>query len=109
MNTGEIAIYQAPDGTASIDVKLEKESVWLNRQQMAELFDRDIKTVGKHIGNALKEELKDFSVVAKFAPTATDGKTYQVEHYTLEMSNTINSQAKLKQNPHLTRLIYIKH
>ena len=53
--------------------------------------------------------LQEISVVAKFAPTATDGKTYQVEHYTLEMSNTINSQAKLKQNPHLTRLIYIKH
>lgn len=94
MNTGEIAIYQAPDGTASIDVKLEKESVWLNRQQMAELFDRDIKTVGKHIGNALKEELKDFSVVAKFATTAADGKTYQVEHYNLDMIISVGYRVK---------------
>lgn len=94
MNKGEIAIYQAPDGTASIDVKLEKESVWLNRQQMAELFGRDIKTVGKHIGNALKEELKDFSVVAKFATTATDGKTYQVEHYNLDMIISVGYRVK---------------
>ena len=47
---------------------------------MAELFERDVKTIGKHINNALKEEL-DHSVVANFATTASDGKTYQVEHY----------------------------
>lgn len=51
---------------------------------MAELFERDVKTIGKHINNALKEEL-DHSVVANFATTASDGKTYQVEHYNLDM------------------------
>jgi hypothetical protein len=56
MNKGEIIIYQAPDGTTNLDVRLEEETVWINRQQMAQLFDRDIKTVGKHINNALKEE-----------------------------------------------------
>ena len=56
---------------------VEQDTVWLNRNQMAELFDRDVKTIGKHINNALKEEL-DSSVVANFATTANDGKTYNV-------------------------------
>ena len=82
----QIVIYQAPDGTANLDVRLKDETVWLNRQQMSELFNRDIKTIGKHINNALREELDGFSVVAKFATTAADGKTYQVEHYNLDYS-----------------------
>ena len=54
--------------------------MWLNRKQLSKLFERDIKTIGKHINNALKEELAyDNSVVAKFATTASDGKNYQVE------------------------------
>jgi len=85
MKSGEIIIYQAPDGTTDLDVRLEDETVWLNHQQIAKLFNRDIKTVGKHINNALKEELEDFSVVAKFATTANDGKTYQMEYYNLDM------------------------
>lgn len=61
----EIIIYQSEDGQTQLDVKLEGESVWLNRQQLAKLFDRDVKTIGKHISNALKEELKGMdSVVA---------------------------------------------
>ena len=56
----------------------------MNRNQLDELFERDVKTIGKHIKNALKEELDD-SVIAKFAITASDGKTYQVEHYNLDM------------------------
>ena len=69
-----------------LEVNLKDETVWLNREQLAKLFDRDIKTIGKHINNALKEELaEDNSVVAKFATTATDGKTYQVEYYNLDM------------------------
>ena len=60
-----------------LEVNLKDETVWLNRQQLSELFERDIKTIGKHINNALKEELKDDnSVVAKFATTAKDGKKY---------------------------------
>ena len=63
-----------------LEVNLKDETVWLNREQLAKLFDRDIKTIGKHINNALKEELsEDNAVVAKFATTAKDGKTYQVE------------------------------
>ena len=76
----EIIIYQSDDSSTSIEVRLEEETVWLNRQQISELFNRDIKTIDKHISNILKEELKGISVVAKIATTASDGKTYQVEY-----------------------------
>ncbi len=79
MNQGEIIIYQTfENSNFQIDVRVENETVWLNRHQMAILFDRDIKTIGKHIANAIKEELQSFSVIANFATTASDGKTYQV-------------------------------
>ena len=81
---GEIVMYQ-PDETIRLEVRVEDETVWLNRQQIASLFDRDVKTIGKHINNALQEELDGESVVAKFATTAKDGKTYQVEYYDLDM------------------------
>ena len=61
-------MYQ-PDETIRLEVRVENETVWLNRQQIADLFSRDIKTVGKHINNALKEELKGEPVGAKFATT----------------------------------------
>lgn len=99
MNEGEIIVYH-PDSTLRLEVKVDGTMVWLNRQQMAELFGRDIKTIGKHIANALREELNpDFAnvgsfsadandirqgmmpvenpAVAKFATTAADGKVYQ--------------------------------
>ena len=82
-NKGEIVMYQ-PDETIRLEVRVEDETVWLNRQQIASLFDRDVKTIGKHINNALQEELDGESVVAKFATTASDGKNYQVEYYNLE-------------------------
>jgi hypothetical protein len=66
---GEIILYQ-PDETVKVEVRLEDETVWLNRQQLSILFNRDIKTIGKHIKNVLNEELKGMSVVAKFATTA---------------------------------------
>lgn len=72
---------------------MKDESVWLNREQLAMLFDRDIKTIGKHINNTLNEEL-DNSVVAKFATTAKDGKTYQVEYYNLDMIISVGYRVK---------------
>ena len=78
-----------------LEVNLKDETVWLNRQQLAELFDRDIKTIGKHINNALNEELKDDnSVVAKFATTASDGKTYNVEYYNLDVIISVGYRVK---------------
>ena len=78
-----------------LEVNLKDETVWLNRQQLADLFDRDIKTIGKHINNALNEELKDDnSVVAKFATTASDGKTYNVEYYNLDVIISVGYRVK---------------
>ncbi len=78
MDEKTIITYQSESTTNQIEVRIEDETVWLNRNQIAILFDRDIKTIGKHINNALKEELSTISVVANFATTAKDGKVYQV-------------------------------
>ena len=93
--SNKIIIYQ-PDSTMKLDVLIENETVWLNRQQMAILFDRDIKTIGKHIHNALSEELAGLSnsVVANFATTAADGKVYQTEHYNIEVITSIGYRVK---------------
>lgn len=93
---GEIILYQ-PDGTLKLEVRLEDETVWLNRQQISNLFDRDVKTIGKHINNALREELSGMAVVAKFATTAADGKTYQVEYYNLDMILSIGYRVKSRR------------
>ena len=93
---GEIVMY-LPDETIRLEVRVEDETVWLNRQQIASLFDRDVKTIGKHINNALQEELDGESVVAKFATTAKDGKTYQVEYYDLDMIMSIGYRVKSKR------------
>ncbi len=89
---GEIVLYQ-PEGEVRLEVRVENETVWLNRQQLAILFNRDIKTIGKHITNALKEECQN-SVVAKFATTADDGKKYQVEHYDLDIILSVGYRVK---------------
>ena len=92
-NQGEIILYQ-PDNEVKLEVRLENETVWLNRAQLAELFARDVKTIGKHVNNALKEELAGISVVAKFATTAADGKVYQVEYYNLDMVLSVGYRVK---------------
>lgn len=92
-NQGEIILYQ-PDSEVKLEVRLEEETVWLNRQQLSELFNRDVKTIGKHVNNALKEELAGISVVAKFATTAADGKVYQVEYYNLDMVLSVGYRVK---------------
>lgn len=78
-NNTELIIYQTEDGKTKIDVHMENETVWLSLDQMAELFQRDKSTISKHIKNIFAEgELTREAVVANFATTATDGKTYQV-------------------------------
>ena len=102
MNTGEfgsssIMIYVSEDNQISLDVKMDGDTVWLNRHQLSMLFDRDVKTIGKHINNALKEELEGLSVIAKFATTATDGKVYNVDYYNLEMITSVGYRVKSKR------------
>lgn len=76
-----IVLYQTQDQKVTLPVRVDDDTVWLNRSQMADLFDRDVKTIGKHIQNVMVEELKDISVVAKFATTEKDNKVYMVEYY----------------------------
>ena len=99
---GEIVVYQ-PDEITRLEVRLQDETVWLNRQQLATLFGRDVKTIGKHINNALNEELSGLAVVANFATTAADGKTYIVEYYNLEMILSIGYRVKSQQGIHFRR------
>ena len=89
----EIILFENQD--IKLEVNMKDETVWLNREQLSMLFDRDIKTIGKHINNALDEEL-DNSVVAKFATTAKDGKTYQVDYYNLDMIISVGYRVKSK-------------
>ena len=99
---GEIVVYQ-PDEITRLEVRMQDETVWLNRQQLATLFGRDVKTIGKHINNALNEELSGLAVVANFATTAADGKTYIVEYYNLEMILSIGYRVKSQQGIHFRR------
>ena len=94
MDEKTIITYQSESTSNQIEVRIEDETVWLNRNQMAILFDRDIKTIGKHINNALKEELSTISVVANFATTAKDGKVYQVAYYNLDMILSVGYRVK---------------
>lgn len=89
----EVILYKDGELELPVEVAPDKETVWLNRNQLAVLFDRDVKTIGKHINNALKEEL-DSSVVAKFATTASDGKTYMVDYYNLDMIISVGYRVK---------------
>ena len=103
MEKNKIVIYQTEDGQTQIDVRLENEMIWLTRQQLADLFGRDYKTVSKHINNALKEELAGEVVVAKFENTtqhgAIEGKTqtHDKEYFNLEMVTSVGYRVKSKR------------
>jgi hypothetical protein len=94
-NHGEIIIYQTEDGLTKINVNMQNETVWLSLEQMADLFQRDKSTISRHIKNIFDEgELVRSSVVAKFATTASDGKTYQVEYYNLDVIISVGYRVK---------------
>ncbi|MFZ7255674.1 virulence RhuM family protein [Avibacterium avium] len=97
----EMILYTAADGGIQIKVTLEDETVWLTLDQMAQLFGRDKSTVSRHIKNIFEEgELQRDSVVANFATTASDGKTYQVEHYNLDVIISVGYRVKSVQGTH---------
>ncbi len=87
----EIVLFE--NQNVKLEVNMKDETVWLSLDQMAKLFDRDKSVISRHIKNAIKEEL-DNSVVAKFATTAKDGKTYQVEYYNLDMIISVGYRVK---------------
>lgn len=91
----EIIIYKGADGLAELSVHLENETVWLTIDQMAELFARDKSTISRHIKNVFEEgELQRDQVVANFATTAADGKTYQVDHFNLDVIISVGYRVK---------------
>lgn len=86
MDKGQFLLYQTPDGDSQIEVKLQNDTVWLSLDQMAELFQRNKSTISRHVKNVLEDgELEEKSVVAFFATTASDSKTYSVAYYNLDM------------------------
>jgi prophage maintenance system killer protein len=102
----QIFIYQTKNKVAHVEVQLEGDSVWLNRQQLALLFGRDVKTIGKHINNALREELAGISTVANFATVQMEGARQverQVEHYNLDMILSVGYRVKSAEGVYFRR------
>ena len=100
MKEDQIVIYKDENNAIQLDVRMAGKMIWLTRQQLATLFGRDYKTISKHINNALKEELADEVVVAKFANTtkhgAMEGKTQtrEKEYFNLEMVTSVGYRVK---------------
>ena len=103
MEQNQIVIYKDENNAIQLEVRMDGEMIWLTRQQLATLFGRDYKTISKHINNALKEELADEVVVAKFANTtqhgAIEGKTqtHEKEYFNLEMVTSVGYRVKSKR------------
>lgn len=95
MPYSNIIMYTTEDGLTKIEATFENDTVWLSRDQMAELFQRDRSVIGKHINNIFKEgELDKDSVWAKFAHTASDGKNYNVDYYNLDVIISVGYRVK---------------
>ena len=95
MQESNLLMYTTEDGLTKIAATFVNDTVWLSIDQMAELFQRDRSVIGKHIRNIFKEgELKKESVWAKFAHTADDGKTYQVDYYNLDVIISVGYRVK---------------
>lgn len=99
-NGSSIVLYTADDGNTQLEVKLENDTVWLNREQIAQLYGRDYKTIAKHINNALREELEGEPVVAKFATPKKYGRKegytqmHNVDYYNLDMIISVGYRVK---------------
>lgn len=101
----ELVLFETKDKEIKLSVPLEQETVWLNRNQMADLFGRDVKTIGKHINNALKEELDD-STVAKFATVQNEGGREverNLEYYNLDMIISVGYRVKSRRGVEFRR------
>ncbi len=101
----EIILFETEDRSITLPVQVTSDTVWLNRNHLAELFGRDIKTIGKHIGNALKEEL-DGSTVANYATVQNEGGrdvTREIEYYNLDMIISVGYRVKSKRGVEFRR------
>src|SRR3989338_9160517 len=92
---GEIIIYKTPQNNVELKVKLDNETVWLSLDQISHLFNRDKSVISRHINNIFTEkELNRNSVVANYATTAIDGKTYNVDYYNLDVIISVGYRVK---------------
>lgn len=97
-DASKIQIFQGSDGSVQLDVRLDRDTVWLRQEQMSDLFGRERSVITKHLRNIFKEgELEEDSVRANFAHTADDGKTYQVNHYNLDVIISVGYRVKSLQ------------
>jgi len=95
MKETQMIIFKTTDGQVAVDVSFDGETTWLTIDQMADLFERNKSTISRHIKNVFEEgELERNSVVANFATTATDGKTYQVDYYNLDIIISVGYRVK---------------
>lgn len=94
-NTGEFILYVSEDGELKIDVRLLDETIWLTQKQMAEMFKKNVSTINEHIKNVFEEgELDQNSVIRNFRITATDGKSYDTQHYNLDVIISVGYRVK---------------
>jgi hypothetical protein len=97
---GDVQLYESSDGSIQLEVRTGDDTVWLTRQQMATLFNRDVKTIGKHIANAQHEELEGLPTVANFATVQKEGTRSverNIEHYNLDMVLSVGYRVKSKE------------
>lgn len=102
----QVVHYATNDGVTSLDVRTDGETVWLTRQQLATLFGRDVKTIGKHVSNARREELEGIPTVANFATVGMEGDRRverQVEHFNLDMILSVGYRVKSAEGVHFRR------
>lgn len=93
-----VELYKSSNGETQIEVRFEKETVWLTLNQLSQLFGRDKSVISRHLRNTFStEELDKYSVVAKNATTASDGKTYQVDFYNLDAIISVGYRVNSKQ------------
>ncbi|WP_303150710.1 virulence RhuM family protein [Adlercreutzia equolifaciens] len=109
-STSNIVLFESSDGEVRLDVAVDagKDEIWLNRSQMSLLFGRDVKTIGKHIANALKEELENSPkpTVAKFATVQKEGNREverQVEYYNLDVIISVGYRVKSQRGVEFRR------
>ncbi|MDR0672734.1 MAG: virulence RhuM family protein [Zoogloeaceae bacterium] len=103
---GEVILYRSRNADITVEVRAEDGNVWLNRQQLSALFSRDVKTIGKHVNNALQEELCDIPTVAKFATVQKEGTrevVRQVEYYNIDMILSVGYRVKSTEGVYFRR------
>jgi len=100
-STGQIAIYQSADGSIATEVRLEGETVWLSQKQMADLFDKDVRTINEHVINAFEEgELAREATIRNFRIVRQEGQRQverEIEHYNLDVIISVGYRVKSKQ------------